>query len=239
MQAIICQSGNLLRILIIVFIVCPMISCNFQPGVINQNRSLISLSGGLTYGGINDNQEFDATSGATQVDGISGATKIGYSGGLHTEVNLNGHIIETGLDYTTFRQTITYEAGGAAYSGERDIEYAQLRLPLTYNLQFFKNRFSYSQLAVKLGLSAGYTVSKSITSGQYLPEYNFDNFEAGPLLGITYYPYMAKGRMRFGVYMDLYRGSKFFEDAYHTSSAFGGQSFIKVGILLQPLKFGY
>ncbi len=239
MHALTRQFKKLLPVFIIFLIVCTIISCNFQPGVINQNRSLISLAGGLTYGGINDNQDYDAASGATQVDGISGATKIGYSGGLHTAVNLNGHIIETGLDYTTFRQTISYKAVDAAYSGDRDIEYAQLRLPLTYNLQFFKNRFSYSQLAVKLGFSAGYTVSKSVTSGQYLPDHTFDNFEAGPLLGLIYYPYMSRGRMRLGIYMDLYRGTKFFEDAYHTSGEVGGQSFIKVGLLLQPLKFSY
>jgi len=84
--------------------------------------------------------------GVSNIDTITGATKIFYNAGIHTEINLKGHFIETGLDYISFDQSVEYELPSLSVAGNRALSFHQLRLPLTYNLQLFKNRQNHPRL---------------------------------------------------------------------------------------------
>lgn len=88
-------------------------------------------------------------------------------------------------------------------------------------------------------MSVGYTFSKSVTESGNIPDYKFTNWDYGPTLGISIYPLQLKQSYRIGLYFDLYRGSQIYEDIYHQAEGIGEQSFIKFGIVLQPLNFKY
>ncbi len=158
-----------------------------------------------------------------------------YNAGIHTEINLKGHLIETGLDYISFDQTVEYKLPSLSVAGNRDFSFHQLRLPLTYNLLLFKNRQNRPRLILKAGMPVGYTFIESVTENGNIPDYKFTNWDYGPTLGASIYPLQLKQNYRVGFYLDLYRGSRIYEDIYHKSEVIGGHSYMKYGISLQTL----
>ena len=88
-------------------------------------------------------------------------------------------------------------------------------------------------------MSIGYTFIESVTENGNIPDYNFTNWDYGPTLGVSIYPLQLKQNYRVGFYLDLYRGSRIYEDIYHKSEGIGGHSYMKYGISLQPLSLKY
>ena len=202
-------------------------------------HSTISILAGLSSGGLVDNSKMSGIDGVSDIDAITGATKIAYNAGMHIVINLKGHYIETGIDYINFDQSVEYELPSFTVNGKRDFSFHQFRLPITYNFHLFKNSQNYPRFILKAGFSFGYTFSKSITENGSVPVYKFTNLDYGPTLGVAVYPLQFKESFRLGIYLDLYRGSQIYEDIYHQSEGMGGHSFMKFGILLQPLSFKY
>lgn len=195
----------------------------------------ISLLVGITAGGLVENMEMTGIAGVADVDAITGATQTLFNVGIHSERAIKGHKIETGLDYLSFDQAIEYQLPSLNVAGTRSVQFQQLRLPLTYNFHFIKSNRNYPGLILKAGLSVGYTFSKEITGSGNPPAYKFNDWDYGPLLGVSVYPRQFQGRFRTGIYLDLYRGSRIYDDIYHRAEGMGGQSFMKFGIILQPV----
>jgi len=222
-------------------LVLSVVSCSMNNTAVsddvchNERSSTTSLFSGIVIGGFVENAEMTGIDGLSEVDIITGATKKMYNAGIHSEVNINGHKVETGLDYLGFEQSVVYEMPSYFVYGKREIRFHQIRLPLTYNLHFFKNSQNDPKLILKAGLSAGYTFSKSITDSNVLPDYSFKNFDYGLIVGISTYPIQYKQNYRIGLYLDLYRGSRIYEDIYHEAEGMGGNCFMKFGVTMQPL----
>jgi hypothetical protein len=194
----------------------------------------ISLLVGIAAGGLVENMEMTGIAGVADVDAITGATQTLFNAGIHSERDIKGHKFETGLDYLSFDQSIKYQLPSLTVTGTRAVQFQQLRLPLTYNFHFSKDNRNYPGLILKAGLSVGYTFSKEITDSGNPPAYRFNDWDYGPLLGVSVYPRQFQGRFRTGIYLDLYRGSRIYDDIYHRAEGMGGQSFMKFGIILQP-----
>jgi len=205
----------------------------------SEKHSTISILAGLSSGGLVDNTEMSGITGVSNIDAITGATKTLFNSGVHTEIDIKGHKIETGLDYISFDQSVEYKMPSLSVNGQRDIRFHQLRLPLTYNFQFFRDSQNYPRLILKAGLSGGYTFSKSVSDFGNIPDYTFTNWDYGPTLGVSVFPLQLKQNYRIGFYLDLYRGSQIYEDVYHKAEGIGGQSFMKFGVVLQPLSLKY
>ncbi len=199
-----------------------------------EEQPTVSYLAGITAGGVVENNTMEGISGVSGVDAISGATRTRFNVGAHKEIRFKGLTFETGLDYLAFDQTITYDMPSFSVTGRRDIRFQQLCLPLTCNFHFFKRNSGSARLILKAGFSLGYTISKSVSNDGTVPEYTFNNLDYGPTLGISFYPFSAVKNYRIGLYMDLFRGSRIYEDRFHTAEGMGGQSFMKFGIVLRP-----
>ncbi len=205
----------------------------------NTDASTVSVLAGVSAGGLVENTSMSGISSSSDIDAITGATNKSYNAGIHYELNLNGHKLETGLDYICFDQTVQYDMPSFSVNGKRAFRFHQLRAPVTYNLGFFRNSQNFPLLVLKAGLSVGYTFSKTITDYGSLPDYKFTDWDYGPTLGVSFYPIQLSQGYRIGVYLDLYRGSQIYEDAYHRAEGIGGQSFVKFGVVLQPLNLKF
>ena len=204
-----------------------------------EKHSNISILAGAASGGLVENKEMSGIDGVSNVDAITGATKTFFNGGIHSEIDIKGHKIETGLDYIGFDQSVEYKMPSLSVNGKRDVQFHQMRLPIMYNFHFFKDSQNYSRLILKAGLSMGYTFSKSVFDFGNIPDYKFTNWDYGPTLGVSVFPLQLKQNYRIGFYLDLYRGSQIYEDIYHKAEGIGGQSFMKFGVVLQPLNLKY
>ncbi len=196
-----------------------------------------AVLGGATYGGIVDNHDASEIEGTSDVDAITGATKIAYNAGVHSIFKGHGRTIEIGLDYISFNQSVKYNLPSLSVNGTRSFEFQQIRLPLTYNFEFFKNDLNQPKLALKLGFSAGYTFSKTIENSEdseNMPAYEFTDWEIGPAFGLCFYPFDFSQSYRLGLYMDAYRGRKIYEDVYHDEIFLGDNSFLKFGVIFEP-----
>ena len=205
-----------------------------KESVADGNINTVSFLAGVNTGGVVENNTMEGVKGISGVDAITGATRTRFSAGAHKEIRFKGFSFETGLDYLAFDQTVTYDLPSYALNGRRDIRFQQLRVPLTCNLHLFKQSDGKARLVLKTGFSLGYTLSKSITDAGTLPEYTFKNWDYGATLGMACYPFAPLKNYRFGFYMDLFRGSKIYDDRFHTAEGMGGQSYMKFGIIVQP-----
>ncbi len=192
---------------------------------------------GASYGGIVDNYQMSGIEGTSDVDVITGATKIAYNAGIHSILKGHGRTIEIGLDYISFNQSVEYDLLSLSVNGTRSFEFQQIRLPMTYNFEFFKNYLNQPKLALKLGFSVGYTFSKTIEDSEdseNMPDYEFTDWGIGPDIGLYFYPFDFKQNYRLGLYMDIYRGRKIYEDVYHEGLFLGDNSFLKFGLIFEP-----
>lgn len=195
----------------------------------------VSIMAGISFGGITENtEEMTGVTGATEADAITGATKLMFNLGVRKEKLFHGHAIETGIDYTGFSQEIDYTLPSFSVDGKRDVAYHQVRVPLTYNFHF-SGGDPQPKFILKVGVSAGYTFSKSIKSTGNLPGYDFTDWDIGPTFGMAYYFFNLTEKYRGGLFMDMYRGGRVYEDAYHTGSGLGGNSYYAIGISIRPV----
>jgi hypothetical protein len=193
---------------------------NSEPAV----TTAINIQVGGSYGGFVDNTETDA---------VSGATSMQYSLGIHPEIWIKNHVIETGLEYVNFNQTLTYSDN--EIFGDRTYNYGQLHIPLTYNFKIVKNGVGNHPLFyVKLGINYGlqlYTSDESSTT--YLPAYSFKKSSFGPYLGISTAPLIINYKWYTGFYCNFFRGTKIYEDPYHMSNDYGNMSYLNFGIIFR------
>lgn len=208
-----------------------IVGCMTSNNIINKDKKTTNISSfsflsSLSSGGIIED---------TEIDAVSGATSLTYSAGVHSEINIRGHILETGLDYISFKQDFTYLDHSQGIDGTRDFSYHQLRLPVTYNFQFFKNNENKPLLIFKAGLSVGYTFSKTITDNGALPDYRMNKFNFAPTIGLASYPIKINNKYDLGFYLDLFRSGKFYEDVYNKEM--GNLSNLKFGLILRFQNF--
>jgi hypothetical protein len=190
---------------------------------------------GSNYGGIIDNSDPDAASGATTpVDAVSGATQAGTTISFQQPFLFKGHSFQTGIDYVAHRQKITYFDTSHVIDGRRSFHIHQFRVPLTYNINLLRDFDKVPTIIVHLGLSAGFTLSPGISEElrMGLPGYTFTKVDIGPQLGITLQPLQLDYHHYLGVYADVYRGTRIYKDAYHKDDGVGNLSFFKIGALL-------
>jgi len=185
----------------------------------------ISFLAGGSFGGIVENNELVGVDGTSIVDGISGATRKTVTIGIHTEVSVGSHNLETGLDWLNFDQSISYNLPSFSYYGRRDISFHQLSLPLVCNFDLTGD----GKLSFKIGASIGYTISKTVINSGILPSYKFKDFDYGGTIGLTYFPIE-----NIGIFTDIYRGSQIYNDVFHSKKGMGGQSYVKFGIIIRP-----
>ncbi|NOX67439.1 MAG: outer membrane beta-barrel protein [Chlorobi bacterium] len=204
-----------------------IVSCStFQNDIDEKGTNLqTSFLVGGSFGGIVENNQLTEVDGTTSVDAISGATRKAVTLGVHTQFNISGHNIETGLEWLNFDQSIIYNLPTYFYYSRRDISFHQLRIPLVYNFELIKDR----KLSLKIGASIGYTISKSIINSGTLPPYQFNDFDYGGTVGISYFPLKY-----VGIFCDIYRGSQIYRDTFHTAKGMGGQSYVKFGLIIRP-----
>jgi hypothetical protein len=205
-------------------------------GATKAKISFAFLAGG-SYGGFVHNENMHGINSVSDVDAITGATKVTYDAGVHTTLKGHGRTIETGLDYVSLSKSIKYEMPSLSVNGTRDFEARQLRLPVTYNFGFFKNDLGHSRFILKVGLSAGYTFSKTVEDSEdseNLPDYEFSDWDFCGKIGLSYYPFNFNRNSRFGIYIDAYRGLKAYKDIYHEPAYLGGNAFLKFGFILEP-----
>jgi hypothetical protein len=192
---------------------------------------------GASYGGIVHNRDMAGISGVSDVDAITGATKLAYNVGIHTILKGHGRTIEVGLDFIKVSKSVEYDIPSLSVNGTRSFEANQIRLPLTYNFGFFKNNMNQAKLVFKIGLSPGYTFSETIEDSEdseNMPEYDFSDWDLCGQFGLSYYPFDFKQDYRIGFYLDFCRGLKVYDDIYHESWALGGNALMNFGIVFEP-----
>jgi hypothetical protein len=197
----------------------------------------IAVLAGGAYGGLVHNDNMRGINGVSGIDAITGATKVSSNAGIHLILTGHGRTVETGLDYVNLSKSINYEMPSLSVDGLRDFKTHQFRLPLTYNFGFFKNDMEQTRLVLKVGVSAGYTFSKTIEDSedsQNLPEYEFSDWDVCGKIGFSYYFFNLNQKSRLGIYIDAYRGFKAYKDVYHESAYLGGNAFMKFGFVFEP-----
>ncbi|MEJ2568667.1 MAG: hypothetical protein P8Z50_07345 [candidate division WOR-3 bacterium] len=195
------------------------------------------ISGGVSSGEEGARYDLSETENDADVDAVTGATKAevkftvlagGSYGGLVHNENMHGINGVSGVDAITGATKVGSNAG---------FETHQLRLPVTYNFGFFKNDLKQTKLVLKVGLSAGYTFSKTIEDSEgseNLPEYDFSDWDLCGKIGVSYYPFNLNQNSRFGIYIDAYRGFKAYKDIYHEAAYLGGNAFMRFGFIFEP-----
>jgi hypothetical protein len=213
----------------------------FYPVLLLSVLSTITCSGpkifklGSNFGGVIDNSNPDAASGATvTVDAVSGATQNGSTLSFQTTFKFKGQTFQTGIDYVDHRQRLTYLDTLHGIDGRRGFDLHQLRVPLTYNITILRDFDKVPTLMIHMGLSAGYTVIRGISDElrRGLPDYTFTAVDIGPQVGVTLQPLQLDYDHYLGLYVDFYRGTRIYEDVYHQDEGLGNLCFLKFGALL-------
>lgn len=203
--------------------------------VTEKNRRALkySFQGGINKGGITDNTDLSVLPNPAEenlVDAYSGATQIGVNAGAHMNKPLKFGEIESGLDFMHNAQTFTYSDQGNNFSGVRKLNVNQMMIPLTYNFNLLKKVLSESELQLKLGFLGQMNFVSTSDAGT-LPEYAINKFSGGGTFGISAYPLKLENGSKLGFYIDAYRGSQIYEDAYNQPDfEMPGSSFVKGGI---------
>jgi len=204
-----------------------LISCASTTKLSDDDRAVkigYNLHVGSSWGGVIE----DAT-----IDAVTGATKFGFNIGVHPTIDIRGRMIETGLDYIQYNQSFSYQDSEAGFNGERKLNYGELRVPVTYNFQLFRDKDNEGILQLKLGLSAGYRIHENIEDSGNNPAFTFDKFSIGPTLGVSIVPFKISENYKLGLYFDVMRGSKVYTDEYTVINDFGQLSSIKFGLMLR------
>ncbi|MBN1693874.1 hypothetical protein JW879_00555 [candidate division WOR-3 bacterium] len=205
-------------------------------GATKAEMKIVALAG-ASYGGIVHNREMAGISGFSDIDAITGATKLAYNAGIHSILKGHGRTVEIGLDYIKVNKSIEYDMPSFSVNGTRSFEAHQIRLPLTYNFGFFKNKVDQARFVFKIGLSPGYTFSKTIEDSEgseNMPDYEFSSWDVCGNFGFYYYPFNFKQDYRMGFYLDFCRGLKAYNDIYHESWTQGGNALMNFGVVFEP-----
>jgi hypothetical protein len=189
--------------------------------------------GGLNHGGIIENTDFTKTTDV-QPDAFSGATKLSFNAGAHALLPVFGNSVETGLDFMNSNQTFTFNDKIRSFTGTRKIGTSQIMLPITYNFGFFKEEQPLGMLQLKFGYLMQFNLFSVSDEGSVPADYTNKGFSSGMVFGLACTPFQLANGNEIGIYLDLYRGSKIYNDFYNSSAyEMPGSSFAKFGIIYQ------
>lgn len=212
-------------IITITLIVCFLLSVELSGEPDTQTRPekngiSPNIKAGINFGnGIIEN---------TEVDSVTGASKIGVKAGVRTEIHIsnNFHFIETGLEYSYIPQEIKYYDPANGINGKRSFDLHLILLPITYNMHFFNNENNDPRFVARIGLSFSYLLSDNIKDTGSVPSYTMNKWETGFLIGFVFYPYMNTG-----LFLDAYRGfTQLYKDKYHTKNGQGNLAGFTFGV---------
>lgn len=219
--------------IIIITVFVTSISCSV---INNPNKPRFSFMAGISHGGIVENTDMNVVPNAitppeATVDAFTGATNIGFNAGVHVNKRVGKNEIETGMDYLFTHHEFNYIDIGNMNIGVRRLSLSQLMVPFTWNLMMIRK----IELQLKLGLVAQYNlVGVNDVTVFHLPDYRIHPFSAGPALGISAFPVKFRNGNKLGFYLDIYRGSRIYEDFYNQNSfEMPGSSYVKSGFKLQ------
>lgn len=183
-----------------------------------EKKNAIKISGqaGISHGGIVESSE---------IDGFTGATKFGTNAGVHINKPFRSGELESGIDYHSSKQTFTYSDNTNNYNGKRNTSLNQIIIPITYNFNLFKS-LPKAEFQLKLGVLGQFNFLSTNDSG-VLPDFTYNNFSGGIVLGASVYPFIITDKYKLGFYVDLYKGSQMYKDLYNEKIT---SSFIRAGI---------
>lgn len=199
-----------------------------------RNRKLKwGVEAGANKGGIVENTDLSKIEG-TPVDGYTGATRVGFHAGAHATIPVGRNDVQAGINYLFSPQTFTYNDAVHGYFGTRKISLSQLIVPVTYNVNLFKQRFDPGTISLKIGGALEYNRPSVRQQGQRLPGYTFNNFSGGVALGLSTLPFRFDNGSRIGLSFDIYKGSQIFEDLYNRKDfEMPTSSYMKLSIIYQ------
>lgn len=199
-----------------------------------QNRKVkFGVEAGANKGGIVENTDLSKIEG-TPVDGYTGATRVGFHAGGHATIPVGRNDVQAGLNYMFSPQTFTYNDAVHGYFGTRKISLSQLIVPVTYNINLFKQRLDPGTISLKFGGALEYNMPSVHQQGQRLPGYTINKFSGGVTLGISALPFTFADQSRLGLSFDIYRGTQIFDDLYNRAEyETPASSYLKLSITYQ------
>jgi hypothetical protein len=196
-----------------------------------RNPFNFSFQAGINKGGMVENTDMGLVQGAG-IDAFSGATRTGFNAGARVSYPIKRLAIETGLDYMNNGQTFTWNDPVNGYIGSRGFSTHQLLIPTTLNLGLFRQTHPDGLLTLKLGHMMQYNMISVNSEKGNIPEYSINRWSNGLTLGIASTPFRLKNGARAGLFLEVYRGSRIYEDHYNQPSfEIPGSSCFKFGIL--------
>ncbi len=194
--------------------------------------SCVPVYGGFNWGGVTVHPSYVPAS-------LYSRPRRMYSAGAHAEFEIKGHPLETGLDWHVFDHMLDY-AGPLRTIEDRRLEYSQLRVPLTYNLDLLRDSIGRPGADLKLGMSAGYTAllkvsDRGIREGS--KPYTFTRCDIGPQLGFVFY----LSGLRFsgfvpGLFLDAYLGTTIYRDDGMARDGYGRNYYLRAGLTVRAFE---
>jgi hypothetical protein len=197
-----------------------------SPTVHGEHQSALAMifSGGTHVGGITKTEPVDA---------VSSASKWGGHAGVHTEMDIAGHFLETGLDYFYLKKDLDYEDTNKAIEGTRSFTANGIALPIMYNFHFFKREGGDPNLVLGVGLQGFIFPVQEIKDTGTVPSSDSKNWAAGPCIRISYYPLEIKRKYAPGIYLQLFRSFSHFYTVDYEDAEAGELAFIGLGVSLK------
>ncbi|MCF6240836.1 MAG: hypothetical protein L3J74_05765 [Bacteroidales bacterium] len=191
-----------------------------------------SIRAGINHGGITENTDLSVISNSN-IDAYTGATKIGFNGGLHLSIDLKKNQLESGVDYMFNHQIFNFHDEKTQFSGVRELFVNQIIFPLTFNFRIFNKQYPQKDLLLKLGYVGQLNMVQADDKGK-LPEFEINKWSNGITFGLSAYLIQLKNKNKIGIYLDCYRGSIMYKDYYNLPEyEMPGTSFIKFGVQYQ------
>ncbi len=192
-------------------------------------QNIIIYTGG-NWGGLTGSLPFSETTN------VSHATKLGANIGLHTELNIYGNHIETGLDYVYYNQDFIYNDSLNNISGTRTFFLHALTIPLTYNFHFFNREDGNPWLVFGIGMFGSWFFYEKVTDAGRLTDYHLNNANYGIYLHFIFYPFEFLDKNLLGIYVNLSRSinsNNFYSDKYILNNNAAGTASTTFGLAMK------
>lgn len=214
-----------------IMLICLLFSsCITQKQMENKRDVNFKVLVGLNKGGIVENTDLSLVEN-TQPDAFTGATKTGFNVGANVDFPLIRNNIETGLNIITNRQIFTYNDLENNYAGRRNFTVSQIRVPVSYNIHFLKQKYPDGLFQLKLGYSLGYSIINVQDKSTTLPTYSLNRFLGGVLLGLNIIPVTFRNNSKLGFNVELFRAfNPAYKDFYNVGKM-PGLSYFKFCVL--------
>ena len=212
-----------------------LMGCASQQAIRDDNKwsPIYRIQAGTNKGGIVENTDLTLIDN-TEADAFTGATSRGVNASGKVMLPLKRNYIETGIDLMYNRQTFSYKDAVNGFTGERRLGVTQFMLPLTYSIALFRENHPGGLFQVKFGYTAQINLFSISDGNGNMPGYSTNSFSNGATIGFSATPYRFENGARLGLFLDVYRGTRAYEDFYNrTDFEMPGTSYIKYGIIYQ------